>query len=71
MIENKSKYTEKIIELYTSGKDNAFEVYLEIYQPGADENDLEFIKRCSEQDYDDGFYDGAIYQEIFDELNKK
>jgi hypothetical protein len=59
------EYVQKVLELYKDGSENAFEVYLRVYEKSEDESDLDFVKRSASLDYDDLPYGGALYQELF------
>ncbi len=65
---SQSDYVAEVLRLYTAGDDNALEAYQACYVQ-EDEGDLDFVRRCAEQDYDDAPYGGAVYQEVYDRLS--
>lgn len=71
MNQKQAKYVQTILDMYAAGQENAYEAFLnagyELDDEG-EEDDLQFVKRCAEQDFDDGPYQGAVYQEIYDKL---
>lgn len=62
----RTEYRDAVLALYTGGLDNAVDAYIAAGYTAAGETDLEFVARCAEQDYDDGAYGGAIYQELLE-----
>lgn len=40
-------------------------VYGHSHEQGEDESDSQYIERCLEQDFVDGFSDAAMYQDLF------
>lgn len=71
-VELKSRYVDRIVGMYESGEDNAYEsfkrLYGETHHQDKDESDIDYVRRCAEQDFEDGTQQAALYQEIFDEL---
>lgn len=69
---NRIAYVDRILAKYQAGEDNAYEAYKRVYgashNQSADESDLEYVKRCAEQDFEDAELGAAVYQEIADEL---
>ena len=71
-------YVKKILELYETGQDNAYEVFIglskSLGQSGKDyelqegENDIEYVKRCAKLDFNDVFTQNATYQDVWDKL---
>lgn len=64
-------YKAEILYRYAQGTENAYEAFKTVYTPEPEENDLQFIGRCIEQDYDDAAHGGAVYQELYDALAAK
>ena len=66
-------YRSAVLTAYTSGQDNAFEAYQAAgySQPHEDESDLDYVDCCADQDFEDGFLDAAVYQEIYDDVTKR
>ncbi|MDD5056511.1 MAG: hypothetical protein PHQ60_01960 [Sideroxydans sp.] len=71
-MDKRSLYKAWIIYLYVTGQDNAYEAYKAIYGSSHiqenNESDIDYVSRCSEQDYWDGEQGAAVYQEVFDAL---
>lgn len=64
----KDRYVEDVLSLHEFDLENVCEVYLSAgYERDIGESDIAFIARCAEQDFDDGAYGGALYQELIDE----
>lgn len=68
-------YEECVVAKYLAGKENAYEVYKRTYgkthEQEESEDDLSFVRRCAQQDVEDGPYGGAIFQDVYDELTKR
>lgn len=50
-------------------KDDAYQNYTAVYDRLMGETLARYLERCATLDYDDGAYQGAIYQDIYDRLN--
>jgi hypothetical protein len=50
-------------------KDDAYQNYTAVYDRLMGETLARYLERCATLDYDDGEYQGAIYQDIYDRLN--
>jgi hypothetical protein len=65
-------YVAWLTYLYVSSLDNVYETFKAVYGEShvqtEDESDLDYIKRCAEQDFHDGASGAATYQEVFDAL---
>lgn len=69
--EPKDRYVNRILDLYISGQDNAYEAFIRVYGATHDpegQDDISYIKRCAEQDFFDGDAGAAVYQNIYDEI---
>lgn len=70
--ERRKAYVKHVIDLYERGGNGAIEALLVTYsdshQREKSESDLEYIQRCTEQDFHDGELGAAVYQEVYDEL---
>lgn len=68
-----SKYVSSLVNRFLAGDRTVYETYSEVYGASHDRaesvSDADYIRRCSEQDYWDGFDGAAVYQEIFDQCN--
>lgn len=68
-----AEFVRRVVDLYVSGQDNAYEAYRHVYgathEQQTDESDLDYVKRCAEQDWDDAAYQGAVYQEVADAVD--
>jgi hypothetical protein len=70
------KYTDELIRRHQSGDTSFFlEIvalgksgYGDCWQQVTDEYDLAYIRRCSIIDFDDGAYQGAICQDLYDQI---
>jgi hypothetical protein len=47
---------------------DAYEQYSVLYEQYSGESTLDFIERCAVMDFDDGEYQGCVYQELYDKL---
>jgi|LakMenE18May11ns_1017448.scaffolds.fasta_scaffold9228572_2 hypothetical protein len=56
-------YIEKVKQI-----PEAYEKYSVLYEQYEGESNLDFIERCAVMDFDDGAYQGSVYQELYDEL---
>ena len=59
-----------VVSRHIAGIHNALAIYLQVYGASHDrdesESDIDYIERCAEQDYYDGFQNAAVFQDIFD-----
>ena len=46
----------------------AYEQYSVLYEQYSAESDEQFIERCAVMDFDDGEYQGCVFQELYDQL---
>jgi|LakMenE18May11ns_1017448.scaffolds.fasta_scaffold9541132_3 hypothetical protein len=47
---------------------DAYDLYKDIYARKSSETKLQYLERCATLDFDDGDYQGAVYQEIYDKV---
>lgn len=58
----KEEFVAAVVANYQKGVENAFEAFIESgYSKQNDESDLDFVKRCLEQDYHDADHGGCLY----------
>ncbi len=66
------QFTNRVIEMHEAGEDNAYEAYLRVYGDShpreVGESAMHWIRRCAEQDFECGPQEGAVYQDIYDEV---
>jgi len=63
----REEFTIAILADYLDGRENAFEAYQNAgYTVEENESDMDFIRRASEQDYEDG-PDGCVYADYLKE----
>jgi len=60
---DKATFVDRVLTAYTSGADNAYEVYMRTYAQYPGETDIGFVKRCAEQDYHDAEHGGCVYED--------
>ena len=60
---DKATFVAHVLIAYTSGVDNAYEVYKRCYTELPGETDLDFVKRCAEQDYHHAEHGGCLYED--------
>lgn len=61
-MKTKEQFVAAVVADYKKGVENAYEAFIESgYSKQADESDLEFVKRCLEQDYHDADHGGCMY----------
>ncbi len=66
----REQFVAEVLRRYESGQENAFEAYRSVYgEPNDDESNLEYVRRCSEQDYADSDHGGCIYQNVIDQIH--
>lgn len=67
------RYVARIIQLYVSGSDNAYEAYLKKFGSKDDperKRDIEFVFECAERDFLNGKLNSAVYQDVYDDMFK-
>lgn len=69
-LEDMAEFVQRIVKMYESGEDNAYEVYLRDYKEKPGEDDLAFVKRCAMKDYAKGKNKVAVYQDVYDEVHR-
>lgn len=47
---------------------DAYKLYKDIYARNTGETKLQYLERCATLDFDDGDIQGAVYQEIYDQV---
>lgn len=74
----RSEYINRVIELHINNSGDVVNEYKACYphiwsavDKSNENSTLVFIETCAELDYADGYHSGAVFQEIFDELNKE
>lgn len=63
MLQIISDYIEAVLK-----QNDCYELFNTAYEQQDDETREQFIRRCATLDFDDGVWQGALYQEIYDEL---
>ncbi len=76
-LQKRQDFIDRIVSMYQRGEDNAYEVFLRnpsfsqlraTIAPGAEDGDLQFVRRCAEEDFNLGVSGNASYQDVYDAL---
>lgn len=63
----KEEFVTAVTADYEKGIENAFEAFIESgYSKQDGESDLDFVKRCLEQDYHDADHGGCVYSDYLE-----
>ena len=52
-------------------REDAYQQYTAVYDRQMGETLARYMERCATLDYDDGVYQGAIFQDIFDYVTRE
>lgn len=68
----RTEYVRRIVAMHMAGNSDILNTYSSAYgathEREEGESNLAYIQRCAEQDFHDGEQQGAVFQEIYDEV---